>query len=99
MSRGAPGYAGGVAADSQYGVRSNPGFGQLKESPTPAGVADCRIFAPLRGADAQSTRHSPGACFARPGPIGCNASGVKIFGIGHLPPREGTRPPDWNSAG
>jgi hypothetical protein len=30
-----------------------------------------------RGADSKSTRHSQGACFARPGAIGCNASGVR----------------------
>jgi hypothetical protein len=44
---------------------------------TPAGVADSRIFAPLRGADSKGTPNSPGACFARPGAIGFNASGVR----------------------
>jgi hypothetical protein len=31
---------------------------------------------PCRGADSKSTRHSPGACFARPGAIGSHASGI-----------------------
>jgi hypothetical protein len=86
-----PGYAGGVEADSP-GCEATPGLGDSRSHLPRQGVADCRIFAPLRGADSQSTRHSPGACFARPGAIGCNASGVETSGIGHPPPRGGTRP-------
>jgi hypothetical protein len=68
-------YPGGIRADSP-GSRSAPRVIAEKEN-NPGGVEAPAAFAPLRGADSITTRHSPGACFARPGAIGSHPSGMR----------------------